>query len=322
MSRLLYEKSPRIRQSAHAILSMYPTAPLQCPPMAEATHSKSEATASADLEEEDFQEEEVEGESFDLFKGPLREDPWGRWEAGEEPIRELAVHAVRANPSGDIIVPTATVVVEPSVLPAPRFDQGDQDFWHLNFRGRWNAIWTGNRLTQLSLDCFSDEWDEVVRVTLDPNEPVDLLAAYFASSPGVWGLHLEAEDFEARNARDEICSHPVSVRDPRLTLRIAARYPGICPHTAYFELEYDQPTKATSEKASKIHRSLTAAAQSTAGEPMPGLRHAMDQAEPFAGVAAMIGEDAEPPVVPFVESVAATLARIRRFHLDRCSSPA
>lgn len=242
-----------------------------------------------------------------MFKGPLREDPWGRWKAGDEPIRELEVHAVRANPSGDIIVPFATVVVEPGVLPATRFNPEDDDVWDLNFRGRWNAVWTGNRLTQLSLDCFSSEWDEVVRGPLDPDEPVDLLAAYFASSPGFWGLHLEAADIETRNARDEIYGHRVSVRDPRLTMQIAARYPGVCPHTAYFELEYHRPTEATGDKALEIKRSLSVAAKSVDGEPMPGLQSAMGQREPFAGVAAMIGEDAEPPFVPFVESVAATL---------------
>lgn len=276
------------------------------PLVPDATKDEAEILDPA-LCDEELEEEEDDSEPSELFKGPLREDPWGRWEAGKEPIRELEVHAVRANPSGDIILPTATVVVEPGVLPTTRFDRKDQDVWDLNFRGRWNAVWTGNRLTQLSLDCFSNEWDEVVRVTLDPDEPVDLLAAYFASSPGFWGLHLEAEDIKTRNARDEIYGHRVSVRDPRLTLQIAARYPGVCPHTAYFELEYQRPTKATGEKALEIQKSLTLAAKSVDGEPMPGLRRAMDQAEPFAGVAAMMGEDAEPPFVPFVESVAATL---------------
>lgn len=242
----------------------------------------------------------------DLFKGPILQDPWHRWPAGREPIREIGVRSVDGDASPNYLLRWAVIEIEPGVLPSTRFDRGGES-WDLQFIGRWNATWTGNRLTELSLDCFSQEWPEVIRIVLDPTDPVDLLAAYNGSYPGMWSLKLVAEDNPTENARGEIYGHDVSARDPRLALRIAARYPGIALHTDYFEYESAHDTEITSEKGLEIKHELEEAIAASAAEPMPGLAAAMAETGAMMGVAAITGEDAEPPPVPFIEPVSASL---------------
>jgi hypothetical protein len=275
--------------------------------MPDVTHKQAEQADAALDEENDLLEEDDEEEVPEMFKGPLREDPWGRWPAGEEPLKQVEVYALRADDGGNPFIRSATVEIEPGVLPPTRFNRENDDIWNLQFRGRWNAVWRGSELTELSLDCFSKEWDEVIRVPFDPADPVDLLAAYNASYPGFWGLYLKAEDNPTRNARDELDGHTVSSRDPRLAVQIASRYPGVCLHTFYFEYEFTRPTEATGKDAQEIQRSFTKAAESVTGEPAPGLKLAMAQTKPLEGIAAISGRDAEPPPIPFIESVAATL---------------
>ncbi len=253
--------------------------------------------------EEDAGEESVP----EFFKGPVLEDPWQRWAAGEEPIQEIPVRSVDGDASPNFLLRWATIEVEPGILPPTRFERGSGDSWDLQFIGRWNAVWTGNRLTELSLDCFSEEWPKAVRIVFDPTDPIDLLASYNASYPGMWGLKLVAEDNPTENARGETYGHDVSARDPRLALRIAARYPGVCLHTDYFEYEYTHGTEITSEKGCEIKQALDEAISASSSEPMPGLAAAMGETGPMMGVAAITGQDAEPPPVPFIEPVAASL---------------
>jgi len=252
---------------------------------------------------EDSDEESIP----ELFKGPVLEDPWGRWPAGEEPVRDVPVLSVDGDASPNFLLRWASVEIEPGILPPTRFDREGEDFWHLHFIGRWNAVWTGSRLTELSLDCFCKEWPEVLRIAFDPEDPIDLLATYNAAYPGMWGLKLVAEDIQTKNARDEIYGHEVSARDPRLALRIAARYPGICLHTDYFEFEYQNRTEIKSDKGREIKQELDDAVSASVSEPMPGLRATVGEADPLAGIAAIMGRDAETPPVPFIEPVAASL---------------
>ena len=255
------------------------------------------------LEEEDGDDEPVP----ELFKGPVLEDPWRRWPAGQEPIREIPVRSVDGDASPNFVLRWASIEVESGILPPTRFDRESDDMWDLRFIGRWNAIWAGNRLTELSLDCFSEDWPEVVRIVFDPEDPIDLLATYNAAFPGMWGLKLVAEDNPTKNARDETYGHDVSARDPRLALRIAARYPGVCLHTDFFEFEYMNRTEIKSEKGREIKQALDKAVSASEPEPMPGLSAVVGEADPLAGVAAIIGRDAEPSPAPFIEPVAASL---------------
>lgn len=275
--------------------------------MPDATREPAEVSDELLNEEDELREENDDDRVPEMFKGPLREDPWGRWPAGQEPVREVEIYALRANDGGNPLIRSASVDLEPGVLPLTRFDVENDDVWELRFRGRWNAAWRGSKLAELSLDCFSSEWDEVIRVPFDPTDPVDLLAAYNAAYPGFWGLYINAEDNPTRNARDERMGHSVSARDPRLALRIASRCPGVCLHTMYFEYEFVQPTKATGEQAQETLQSFTRAAESVVGEPSPGLKLAMDQTKPLEGIAAIMGREAEPPPVPFIEPIATTL---------------
>ena len=264
---------------------------------------------NAVVEEEGVLEEEGRDDERipDLFKGPVLEDPWRRWPAGQEPIREITVRSVDGDASPNFLLRWASIEIEPGILPPTRFDRESDDMWDLRFIGRWNAVWTGNRLTELSLDCFSKDWPEAVRIVFDPTDPIDLLATYNASYPGMWGLKLVAEDNPTENARGETYGHDVSARDPRLALRIAARYPGVCLHTDYFEYEYTHGTEITSEKGREIKQELEDAISASSSEPMPGLAAAMGEADSMMGVAGIMGRDAEPPPVPFIEPVAASL---------------
>jgi len=261
---------------------------------------------AVDPELEDHSDEEGEDQIDPLFR-MLREDPYGRWPAGKEPLRAVGIRHLWGDFSSTLLLRQARIEVEPGVLPRPRFDRALRDVWDLRFLGRWNATWSGTRLKELSLDCFSDEWDEVIRLVLDPEDPVDLLVAYNASFPGIWGLDLVAEDMTARNAHDETYGHRVSARDPRLAMQIAARYPGIAEHTAWMEKEIYRPSELTTdESVLMMVESFGGTGTSLANEYAPGAELTANGTY-MAAFAAMHGGSAEPPPVPFREPVAATL---------------
>jgi DNA-binding CsgD family transcriptional regulator len=238
---------------------------------------------------------------------PVVEDPWGRWPAGQEPIRELEIFHVHGSDSSTLILRSATVTVESGVLPDSRYkpDGKRYDVWDLRFRGRWNAVWRGNRLVELSLDCFSKEWAEVIRLIFDPDEPVELLAAYNVSSMPMNGLTIKAEDMLTVRGDGSIMGHQVSARDLRLAIQVAARCPGVCEHTAWLESEINNPTPLTSQKALNLMAEMNEAAEAIAGESAPGARLAMDLSA-LQGIAAMHGGESE--VVPFssIEPASAT----------------
>jgi hypothetical protein len=248
------------------------------------------------------------GELTRWLQGPIVEDPWRRWPAGQEPIRELEILHVHGSHSSTLLIRTAAVTVEPGVLPDARYnpDREHYDVWNLRFRGRWNAVWRGSRLAELSLDCFSGEWPEVIRLVFEPDEPVELLAAYNASFPGLNGLTIKADDMLTRTGADEIMGHEVSARDPRLAIQIAARCPGVCEHMAWLEQEIYRPTELTSQKALDFMAEMTEAAEAIAGEPAPGAQLALDL-RALQGIAAMHGGESESAPVPFIEPVGATL---------------
>jgi hypothetical protein len=242
------------------------------------------------------------------FHAPVVEDPWKRWPADREPIRELEILHVHGSDSNTLLLRSATVTVEPGVLPDARYNPGreDYDVWDLRFVGRWNASWRGSRLSQLILDCFSEDWPEVIRLVFDPEEPVELLAAYNASFPGLNGLTIKAEDMLTHNAGGQIMGHQVSARDPRLAIQIAARCPGVCEHMAWLEREIHQPTELSSQRALDFIAEIDEAMKVTTGEPAPGAHLALDR-RALQGIAAMSGGESEPAPVPFIEPVAATL---------------
>lgn len=258
------------------------------------------------IENDEFEDEDGEGEVSPLFE-TLREDPLGRWPAGKEPIREVEIYQLWGDTSATLLLRRARLEVEPGVLALPRFDPEKDDIWDLQFRGRWNAIWSGTRLRELSLDCFSDEWDEVIRLVFDPVDPVDLLVAYNAYFPGMWGLDLVAEDMTAKNARDELFGHRVSARDPRLAVQIAARYPGVAELTAWMQKEIYKPSELTTPESqvmmAEVFGGTTASLEN---ESAPGAAIATNGTY-IAGFASMHGKSSEPPPVPFIDPVAATL---------------
>ncbi len=260
-----------------------------------------------DITEEDDDETSANSLS-DWFHGPLKEDPWQRWPAGQEPVRELEIRHVVGDDAVTLLHRSAIVTVEPGILPDSRYNPGDDpyDVWDLRFRGRWNAVWRGSRLAELSLDCFSADWPEVVRLVFDPDEPVELLAAYNASFPGMRGVVIRAENMTTRNAAEEIMGHDVSVRDPRLAIQIATRCPGVCEHTAWLEGEINWPTELSTEKAIDLMSEIATAAKAVAREPAPGARLAMDQ-KMLQGITAMVSGESDPAPVPLLEPVSATL---------------
>ena len=239
---------------------------------------------------------------------PVVKDPWGRWPAGQEPIRELEILHVNGSDSSTLLLRSATVTVESSVLPDARFnpDREHYDVWDLRFRGRWNAVWRGNRLAELSLDCFSKEWAEVVRLVFDPDEPVELLAAYNVSSMPMNGLRIKAQDMVTVRGDGSVMGHEVSARDLRLAIQIAARCPGVCEHTAWLESQINNPTQLTSQKALDLMAEMNEAAETTAKESAPGARLAMDLSA-LQGIAAMHGGESEAPPFSDIEPASATL---------------
>lgn len=275
--------------------------------------SKSQASDLELLEGDEHDDDHLGGDELGfedeispLFR-TLREDPDGRWPAGQEPIHELEIYRLWGDSSSTLLLRQARVEVQPGVLPLPRWDPKMADTWDLHFRARWNAVWSGTRLRELTLDCFSDEWDEVIRLVFDPEDPVDLLVAYNASFPGMWGLDIVAEDMTAKNAHDEVYGHRVSARDPRLAIQIAARHPGVAELTAWMEREIYRPSELTTpESQLMMVEVFGGTATSVENEYAPGAEIAMNGTY-MAGFAAMHGKSAEPPPVPFIDPVAATL---------------
>jgi hypothetical protein len=261
-----------------------------------------------DLVDLDPDEDENEDDEISPFFHTLREDPDGRWPAGGEPIQELAIHSLWPDESSTLLIREPRVEVEPGVLPEPRFDPDVEDYWSLNLRGRWNAPWSGNRLVALSLDCFSSEWPEVFRLVFDPEDPLDLLVAYNAAFPGLWGMRLFDGEMTARNARDEILGHQVSARDPRLAMQIAARYPGVAEHMAYLAKELYRPSELTTDDSRRMMvETFGGVGTSLRDEYAPGAEAVVGDGTHLQAFAAMHGGSSEPPMVPFIEPIASTL---------------
>lgn len=197
------------------------------------------------------EEDEEDGGVDAFWRSPVRSDPWERWSAEAEPIRELDIVYIDANASSTSLVRYGSIEVEPGVIPDPS-PLGSEDYFNLNFTSRWNATWRGARLSELSLDMFSKEWPEVLRLVFDPAFGVDLLCAYHASYLGFWGLHLCNHGTSLRNARDEPLGHHVLCRDPRLALRIAARYPGVASHIASLQSPLWLPPEPSSDDGREL----------------------------------------------------------------------
>jgi hypothetical protein len=179
------------------------------------------------------------------FRSPVRSDPWGRWQAGEEPVRVVEIERLVADDSGTLLVRMPRVEIEAGVLPDPSpLDEESLQGPKLIFLGRWNARWRGTQLAELSLDMFCDEWPEVIRIEFDPTHPVDLRAVYAAAFPGLWGITVCKHGTSLRNARDQPHGHQVTCRDSRLAVQIAARCPGIALHQPYLEIERYSPERA------------------------------------------------------------------------------
>lgn len=243
---------------------------------------------------------------LDRFR-TLRADPFDRWGPGDEPVRPVEIRRLWGDTSATLLLRQARIELEPAVLPVPRFDGDITEAWDLNFLGRWNAIWSGSRLRSLSLDCFSAEIDWVPRLVFEPDDPVDLLVAYNSCFPGMWGLTLIAGDMTAENARGEIYGHRVSARDPRLAIQIASRCPGVAELTTWLEVELDSPTKLTTPKSQLMMvEDFGGIETSLDSEYSPGAE-LCSAGNQLAAVAAMAGGSSEPPPVPFIEPVAATM---------------
>jgi DNA invertase Pin-like site-specific DNA recombinase len=109
------------------------------------------------------------------------------------------------------------------------------------------------------------------------------------------------------NARDEVCGHRCSARDPRLAVQIASRYPGVCEHSGWLEWEvFDGSTEIKSEIGKSLLGHYRAAHESVAKEPAPGAKR-VTNLELLEGLAAMPGRDGDAPPVVFIEPVGATL---------------
>jgi molybdenum-dependent DNA-binding transcriptional regulator ModE len=241
----------------------------------------------------------------------VHEDPWGRWASGQEPIRELTITYVVADDSDTLMIRMPRVDIEPGVLPDPRIsldpDRYGEDDWELRFIGRWSARWRGTTLAEASLDLFSDELDEVLRLVFEPSSPVELLLIYNASFLGLHGLTICNAGTPARNARDQPLGHSVLCRDPRLAMQIAARCQGIAPHIGDFQAELWRPTDITSDKGREALDELTAAAAAVAAEPAPGLQLAFGDHDRLRAIAALQGGDADRGVMVFNDPIATTI---------------
>ncbi len=229
------------------------------------------------------------------WHAPVREDPWGRWQAGEEPMRELEIVAIDADASGTSIVRNTSIEIKPGVIPDPDHNyEDDGAYFDLRFVSRWNATWRGARLVALSLDMFSQDWPEVLRLTFDPSHQVDLLCAYHASYPGITGIYLCNHGTPVLTARGDPLGHQVACRDPRLALRIGARYPGVATHAAFLQSDLWHPREPESEEGRALIAGLREAAQWVAGEPVLGARATM-QDERLQSLARVLANEFEPP---------------------------
>lgn len=250
---------------------------------------------------------ETEGLSWlaGLTGKPCRSDPWDRWPAGQEPKREVNLLWTDEETAVPMI-PSATLHVEGGILPLPRYDQATEDFSNLRMFGRWNAIWKGSILSHLSLDCFSTELPEVVSIEFDPADPDHLLAAYVGSFPGMWGIHLVADDFTAKWPRGSHAAHEVTARDPRLASQIATRYPGICPHSFFFEYEMAFPSTGDGEDFLDAVNWLDGFLGVGEGEPMPGFAELQNSRDSMSGILAIVHGEADTPDFPMFEPTCAT----------------
>jgi hypothetical protein len=264
---------------------------------------------------------------------PIRSDPWQRWPAGEEPIRELTIVAINADASGLWIVRNAAIEIEPGVLPTPVYDPEGEEHDDLRFLSRWNASWRGARLSALSLDLFSPRWDDVPRLVFDPADRVDLLCAYHASYPGLNGITVWNSGTTERYPSRQPVGHTVTCRDPRLALRIAARYPGVAGHAGFFAVELQRGGEPEQEPARELMHEFRDAAKSVAHEPAPGANAALDL-ERLGPMTRLLFSEFEPPpsftdplatcldtfsviAIPALATIAdATLARVDRRLVD------
>ncbi len=269
------------------------------------TDDNTAPTEPFSADDDDLLDEEANPGGFDIWKAPVREDPWGRWPAGDEPWRELEIVYVNADSSVTALMRNTSIEVEPGVIPDPRHDFEGDSYSDLQFVSRWNATWRGARLTELSLDLFSKDWPEMLRLVLDPSSPVELLCAYHASYPGLWGIDLCNHGTPARNARDEPLGHQVVCRDPRLALRIGARYPGVASHAAFLQSRLWHPEEPTSDAGRELMSELRAAARRVSKEPVPGAHEAMQDDPLKALTAVLVGEAEPPPTIgsPFAASL-------------------
>ncbi|MFN8204562.1 MAG: hypothetical protein U0S48_18555 [Solirubrobacteraceae bacterium] len=242
---------------------------------------------------------------------PITRDPWGRWAPGEEPVRELEITGVVADDSDTLMIRQPRVDIAPGVIPDPYMDpdldNGGEDDWELQFVGRWNVRWSGNRITDLSLDLFCDEVDEVMRLRFLADEPLDLLLVYNAAFVGIRTLTVCNEGTPARNARDKPLGHPVICRDPLLAMQIAARCYGVARHFDVFQAELWHPSEIKSEKGREVYEELTAAASTVRGEPATGLQRALDDDMTLRAIAAMHGDDSDRSGLIYNEPIATTL---------------
>ena len=99
------------------------------------------------------------------------------------------------------------------------------------------------------------------------DSPVETLCAYHASYPGTSSMHLVSEGATERNRRDEPLWHTVTCGDPWLTLRIAARYPGVASHAAFLQGPLWYPRETGHENGPELIGELRAAAAWCADEP-------------------------------------------------------
>lgn len=241
---------------------------------------------------------------------PITCDPWGRWELGEEPVREVEIAYVVADDSDNLMIRMPRIDIAPGVIEDPYIDPdpnkyGEND-WAQRFAGRWNAQWRGNRIADLSLDLFAEELDEVLRIRFSVDEPVDLQLVCNAAFVGINTLTICNEGTPVRNARDKPHGHGVVCRDPLLAMQISARCYGIPPHFELFQAELWNPTEITSEKGREAYGELETVARSVKGEPAPGLQCAIGDDTTLRAIAAMLGEDADPSGLLFKEPIAAT----------------
>jgi hypothetical protein len=242
---------------------------------------------------------------------PITRDPWDRWAPGQEPIREVEIARIVADDSDTLMIRMPRVDIVPGVIPDPYMDpdpsEDSDGGWQLHFAGRWNAQWRGSRITNLSLDLFSGEIDEILRLQFLADDPLDLLLACNGSFIGINTLTVCNDGTLARNARGNPLGHSVLCRNPLLAMQIAARCYGVSRHFDLFQAELWNPSEITSDKGKEVYRELETVSQSVKGEPVPGLQSAVGDDSRLRAIAAMLGEDADGSGLLFHEPIATTL---------------